>query len=129
MTQAAVRRMRPGGRIINISALASRHAAPSPMVPAYSMTKAALDAFTLWLAQDLGALNITANVIAPGPVETNINSQFLSKPETRKGIEEQTALGRSGSVEDIANVAGFLASTQSQWITGQYIAAAGGFRL
>ena len=83
MTQAAVRRMRPGGRIINISALASRHAAPSPMVPAYSMTKAALDAFTLWLAQDLGALNITANVIAPGPVETNINSQFLSKPETQ----------------------------------------------
>jgi len=48
------------------------------------MTKAALDAFTVGLAQDLGALNITANVIAPGPVETDINSQFLSQPEIRR---------------------------------------------
>jgi len=129
VTQAAIRRMRPGGRIINISSLASRHAAPSPMVPPYSMTKAALDALTLGLAQDLGPLNITANVIAPGPVETDINSQFLSRPEIRKGIEEQTALGRIGEVQDIANLARFLASSQSQWITGQYIAAAGGFHL
>ena len=129
VTQAAIRRMRPGGRIINISSLASRHAAPSPMVPPYSMTKAALDALTLGLAQDLGQLNITANVIAPGPVETDINSQFLSRPEIRKGIEEQTALGRIGEVQDIANLARFLASSQSQWITGQYIAAAGGFHL
>jgi len=129
VTQAAIRRMRPGGRIINISSLASRHAAPSPMVPPYSMTKAALDAFTLGLAQDLGPLNITANAIAPGPVETDINSQFLSRAEIRKGIEEQTALGRIGEVQDIANIARFLASSQSQWITGQYIAAAGGLRL
>jgi NAD(P)-dependent dehydrogenase (short-subunit alcohol dehydrogenase family) len=62
-------------------------------------------------------------------VETDINSQFLSRPEIRKGIEEQTALGRIGEVQDIANLARFLASSQSQWITGQYIAAAGGFHL
>ena len=92
MTQAAIRRIGAGGRIINISPLASRHAAPSPMVPPYSMTKAALDAFTLGLAQDLGPLNITANVLAPGPVETDINSQFFSKPGMRIGIDEQTAL-------------------------------------
>ena len=45
-------------------------------------------------------LNITANVIAPGAVETDINSQFLTRPEIRKGIEEQTALRRLGEVED-----------------------------
>ena len=45
-------------------------------------------------------LNITANVIAPGAVETDINSQFLTRPEIRKGIEEQTALQRLGEVED-----------------------------
>jgi NAD(P)-dependent dehydrogenase (short-subunit alcohol dehydrogenase family) len=93
------------------------------------MTKAALDAFTLGLAQDLGAQNITANTVAPGPVETDINSQFLSKPEIRKGIGQQTALRRVGDVEDIASVVRFLVSSQSRWITGQYIEAGGGFRL
>jgi 3-oxoacyl-[acyl-carrier protein] reductase len=129
MTQAAIRRMRPGGRIINISSLASRHAAPSPKVPPYGMTKAALDAFTLGLAHDLGALNTTANVIAPGSVETDINPRFLSQPEIRQGTEEQTALRRFGEVREIADLARFLASRRSKRITGHYIAAAGGFRL
>jgi len=99
------------------------------MVPPYSTTKPALDAFILGLAQDPGPLNITANVIAPVPVETDINSQFLSRPEIRKWIEEPTPLGRLGNVEDIANLARFLASAQGQSITGQYIAATGGYRL
>ena len=54
---------------------------------------------------------------------------ILEQPEIRKGIEEQTALDRIGEVQDIANLACLLASGQSQWVTCQYIAAAGGFRL
>jgi len=67
------------------------------MVPPYSTTKAALDAFTLGLAQDLGPLNITANVIAPVPVETDINLQLLSRPEIRKGIEDRPRLDASAT--------------------------------
>jgi len=129
VTQAAIARLREGGKIINISSLASRHASPSPFTAAYSMTKAALDAFTLALAQDLGQRKIVANTIAPGAVETDMNVQFLQKPEIRKVIEEQTALRRIGQAADIANVAAFLASDDNTWVTGQYIEAGGGFRL
>ncbi len=129
MTQAAISRLRDGGRIINISSVASRHASPTPMVPPYSMTKAALDAFTLGLAQDLGSRNITANTIAPATVETDMNARFISDPQVRKAIEAQTALGRIGEPRDIADVALFLAADESRWITGQYIEASGGFRL
>ena len=127
MTQAAIPRMRRGGRIINISSLASRHAAPSPMVPPYSMTKAALDAFTLGPAQDLGPLNIIANVIAPGAVETDINSQSLNKPEIRQGIEEQTALRRISEVKDIAELARFLASSKASGLPDSTSAPAAAF--
>jgi 3-oxoacyl-[acyl-carrier protein] reductase len=129
VTQAAIPRLRDGGKIINISSMASRHASPSPFTPPYSMTKAALDAFTLGLAQDLGQRNIIANTIAPGAVETDINAQFLRRPEIRKVIEEQTALRHIGEVTDIASVAAFLASDDNTWVTGQYIEASGGFRL
>lgn len=129
LTQFALPRLRDGGRIINISSTASRRATPSPVTAAYSMTKAALDAFTLALAQDLGRRKITVNTIAPGTVETDINAQFLQQPEVRNLIEGQTALGRIGEVADIAGVAAFLASADGGWITGQRIEASGGFRL
>lgn len=129
VTQSALSRLRDGGRIINISSTASRRATPSPVTAAYSMTKAALDAFTLALAQDLGRRKVTVNTIAPGAVETNINAAALQKPEVRMLIEGQTALGRIGVVTDIANVAAFLASDDGAWVTGQRIEASGGFRL
>jgi NAD(P)-dependent dehydrogenase (short-subunit alcohol dehydrogenase family) len=129
VTQAALSRLRDGGRVINISSTASRHASPTPMVAPYSMSKAALDAFTLALAQDLGPRQITANTIAPGAVETDMNSEHLQKPEVRDMIARSTALRRIGQVADIANAAALLASDDSAWITGQYIVADGGFRL
>ena len=127
--QFAIPRLRDGGRIVNISSLASRRASPSPMTPPYSMTKAALDALTLGVAQDLGQRRITVNTIAPGAILTDMNARFLNDLEVRKGIEAQTALRRIGKVEDIGNIVRFLASADSQWITGQYIEAGGGFKL
>ena len=116
--QFAIPRLRDGGRIVNISSLASRRASPSPMTPPYSMTKAALDALTLGVAQDLGQRRITVNTIAPGAILTDMNARFLNDLEVRKGIEAQTALRRIGKVEDIGNIVRFLASADSQWITG-----------
>ncbi len=129
MTQMALVRLRDRGRIINISSFASRHASPSPYTLTYSMTKGALDAFTVALAGDLGKRGITANTIAPATVETDMNRKFITDPKIRRGIEVETALGRIGRVDDIADVALFLASEESRWVTGQYIEATGGFRL
>ncbi|HMF09559.1 MAG TPA: SDR family oxidoreductase [Thermoanaerobaculia bacterium] len=129
VTQLALTRMREGGRIINISSVASRRATLSPIAVPYGMTKAALDAFTLGLAQDLGRRKITVNTIAPGVVQTDINAEALRPPEVRKMLEGQTALGRLGEATDIAGVAAFLASEESRWVTGQYIEVSGGLRL
>jgi 3-oxoacyl-[acyl-carrier protein] reductase len=127
VSQRAIPRLRDGGRIINISSLASRH--PSSKVAVYSMTKAALDALTGAMAAELGTRQITVNTIAPATVETDMNADMLRIPETRMFIARQTALGRVGEVDDIAGVAAFLASVDSAWVTGQYIEATGGFRL
>ncbi len=129
MTQLALSRMRDHGRVINISSFASRRASPSPYTLSYSMAKGALDAFTLGLAWDVGKRGITVNTIAPATVETDMNRKFIADPKIRQGIEAETALGRIGAVEDIADVALFLASEESRWVTGQYIEATGGFRL
>lgn len=128
MVQAALSRLRDGGRIINISSTASQHAA-RPIVVAYGMSKAALDAFTVSLAADLGRRGITANTIGPGAIETEMNVGMLSKEEARKAVISMTPLGRIGNVTDIANIAAFLASEEGGWVTGQYIAAAGGMGL
>lgn len=129
MTQMALPRMRDGGRIINISSFASRRASPSPYTLSYSMAKGALDAMTVALAGDLGKRGITVNTLAPATVETDINRKFITDPKVRRGIEAETALGRIGTVGDIADVALFLASEESRWVTGQYIEATGGFRM
>jgi NAD(P)-dependent dehydrogenase (short-subunit alcohol dehydrogenase family) len=128
LTQYALPRVRDGGRIINISSASSHNAAPPPVV-GYSMSKAALDAFTRALAADLGKRKITANTIAPGSTETEMNRESLNKPEARNVVIAMTALGRVGNVTDIANAVALLASEDSGWITGQYIEASGGLRL
>jgi NAD(P)-dependent dehydrogenase (short-subunit alcohol dehydrogenase family) len=128
VTQFALSRLRDGGRIINISSDASKGASP-PISVAYSMSKAALDAFTLSLAADLGKRQITANTIAPGATETEMNTHIFANADVRKSVAGMTALGRIGTPVDIANVVALLASADSAWITGQYIVASGGLRL
>ncbi|MEZ4864924.1 MAG: SDR family oxidoreductase [Caldilineaceae bacterium] len=128
VTQLAIPRLRDGGRIINISSDASKGASP-PISVAYSMSKAALDAFTLSLAANLGKCQITANTIAPGATATEMNAAMFDKPEVRQHLSDMTALGRVGTPTDIANAVALLASADSGWITGQYIVASGGLRL
>ena len=78
ITRLAIPRLSDGGRIINISSAVSRR--PSPRAGVYAMAKAALDAFAMALAADLGKRNITANVIAPGAIETDANAQAMKIP-------------------------------------------------
>jgi 3-oxoacyl-[acyl-carrier protein] reductase len=116
-----------GGSIVNISSVAARSAPATASV--YSATKAAVDAVTRSLAQELGPRRIRVNSINPGMVETEgVHSAGLSSSDFRKQIEAQTPLGRIGQPQDVAPAAVFLASGDSGWITGETLYIAGGFR-
>ncbi|MGV4988449.1 SDR family oxidoreductase [Streptomyces sp. NRAIS4] len=124
LVQEGLRRLRDGGRIINIGSAATRVSMPSSLV--YSMAKGALDALTHTLAGELGGRRITVNSVAPGFVKTDMNKQRWSTPEQEAAHAALSVFGRMGEPADIADIVAFLASDDSRWITGQCIDASGG---
>ncbi|MDC0765584.1 SDR family oxidoreductase [Streptomyces sp. HD] len=124
LTQRALPRMRDGGRIINISSLASRRAFPESV--AYAMSKGALDTMTLCLAKELGGRGITVNTVGPGFIETDMNARRRKTPEAAAALAERSLFNRIGRPSDVADVVAFLASDDSRWITGQYLDVSGG---
>lgn len=121
-------RMGKGGRIVNISSGVTRIAFPE--IIGYALTKGAIDAFTLTLAQHLGSRGITVNAVAPGVVDTDINAEWLrDNQEAIDGVTADVALGRVGQPEDIAKIVSFLVSEDGGWVTGQVIDATGGTHL
>ncbi|RVJ14768.1 SDR family NAD(P)-dependent oxidoreductase [Sinorhizobium medicae] len=127
MVQSALSRLSDGGRIINISSGLSTR--PQPMVPIYSMAKAAINNLTHALAMELGPRGIAVNAVAPGWTRTDMNAAVREDANTVKAIEADTAFGRFGETSDIAAVVAFLASDDARWVTGQVIEASGGYRL
>lgn len=127
ITQLALPRLNDGGRIINISSLSATLA--SPYAIAYGVAKGALDAFTLSLAQEVGARGITVNSVAPGVTLTRNNAHLQKDEAARERAVARIALGRLGKPDDVADVVGFLASHDGRWVTGQVIDASGGTAL
>ncbi|MFD1953198.1 SDR family oxidoreductase [Paenibacillus thailandensis] len=125
--QEAISRIRDGGRVIQLSSAVTRISLPS--IPAYTMSKGAINALTLSLANQLGTRAITINAIAPGFVATDMNAGMLQDPESRRFGAGFSIFGRWGEPADIADIAAFLASPDSRWITGQVIDASGGSHL
>ncbi len=127
-TQESLNHFGPnGGSVINISSVASVSAMPTTVV--YSATKSALDSVTRVLASELAGRKIRVNTIAPGGVETEgTHSAGVIGGDFEKQIIAGTPLGRIGQPSDIAQVAVFLASEDSGWLTGERITASGGFR-
>jgi 3-oxoacyl-[acyl-carrier protein] reductase len=117
------RRVRDGGRIINLSTSVIGNYFPAYGV--YSATKAAVEAMTHVLAKELGARGVTVNAVSPGPVATEL---FLAgrSDEFIERMTKDIPLGRLGQPDDIARVVSFLASPESGWINGQVIKANGG---
>jgi 3-oxoacyl-[acyl-carrier protein] reductase len=128
VTQAAVAQFSPnGGSIINISSVV---AAGAPQAAVYSATKGAVDTISASLAQELGPKKIRVNSLNPGMIETEgTHGAGFIDSDFQKQIESRTPLGRIGQPKDIATAAALLASEDSNWINGQSIHAAGGFRL
>ncbi len=126
-TQEAVKYMGEGGSIINISSLVGPMPAATGSV--YSATKAAVDAVTIALSQELGAKKIRVNSLNPGLVDTEgVRAVGFDKGDFRNMIESKTPLGRIAQPEDIARAAVFFASDDSGWVTGQTLILAGGLR-
>jgi 3-oxoacyl-[acyl-carrier protein] reductase len=115
-----------GGSVINISSVASEEAVPTASV--YSATKSAVDAVTRVLAAELGPRKIRVNAIAPGGVETEgTHAAGVIGSDFEKQMVARTALGRLGQPDDVARVAVFLASDDAAWLTGERLAASGGY--
>ncbi|MEE1941974.1 SDR family oxidoreductase [Streptomyces sp. TRM 70361] len=127
LVQRALKNLRDGGRIINVSSAATRIAYPESVV--YSMTKGALNTFTLALAKELGERGITVNAVSPGFVETDMNAARRATPEAEARLAAWSVFNRLGRPTDIADIVAFLASDASRWITGQCIDASGGSHL
>jgi 3-oxoacyl-[acyl-carrier protein] reductase len=116
-----------GGSVINVSSVVSELRLPNASV--YSSTKGALDAVTRSLSTELAGRKIRVNTIAPGGVETEgTHTAGIMGSDMEKSMISGTPLGRLGQPDDIARVAVFLASNDSQWLTGERIVASGGFR-
>lgn len=92
---------------------------------AYACTKAALVGLTRSLALELAPSHIRVNCVAPGVINTDM-VQVLGQ-ETLRDLAEQTPLGRLGTPEDVAHAVAFLASDKASFLTGQILAADGGF--
>lgn len=128
VTKLGLERQNDGGRVINISSGATRVALTD--IIGYSVTKGAVDTFTLTLAKHLGPRKITVNAVAPGVIDTDMNAAWLrGNDAARQSVAELSALGRVGQPSDVAEVVGFLASDASGWVTGQVIDATGGSAL
>ena len=125
LTQKCVPILNPGGRVINISTGTTRFSNPGYSV--YASMKGAIEVFTKYLAKELGARGIGANVVAPGPVETDFNNGFIrSNPNVKAGLSTLSPLGRVGAADDIGSVVAFLCTDDAKWINGQRIEVSGG---
>lgn len=109
--------------ILNISSMWGEVGASCEVV--YSTTKGGINLFTKSLAKEMALSNIRVNAIAPGVIDTKMNS-FLSD-EDKESLEGEIPMGRFGTTEEVAKMAGFLCSEEASYVTGQVIRVDGGF--
>ncbi|MGY6533091.1 SDR family NAD(P)-dependent oxidoreductase [Glycocaulis sp.] len=114
--------MNPGGSIISVGSILGDRA-PAPGLGAYCASKAAVQLLTKAAARELGRKGLRANVIQPGPIDTDMNP---ADGETADLQRMMVPLGRYGKADEIATVAVFLASDESSFVNGTTIDVAGG---
>lgn len=125
LTQKTLPLMNDGGGIVNVSSGLTRVSLPRSS--AYACMKGAVEVFTRYLAKELGARGIRANVIAPGAILTDFGGGHLRASEqSQKMVSELTALGRTGEADDIGGVVAFLCTDDAKWVNGQRIEVSGG---
>jgi NAD(P)-dependent dehydrogenase (short-subunit alcohol dehydrogenase family) len=113
-----------GGAVVNITSISGLRA--STLRVAYGTSKAALAQLTLQQAAELGEIGIRVNAVAPGPVATKL-AMAVHSPEIIAAYHDALPLNRYGKEEEIASAINFLLSDKASFITGQILAADGGF--
>ena len=121
-TQAALKHMEDGGRIIMIGSSVGERMMTPGLVP-YSATKGAVKMFTQGLSREVGNRGITVNNIQPGPINTDLNPAAGEWAAPQKAA---TALNRYGSVDDVAALVAFVAGPEASYITGANLTVDGG---
>jgi 3-oxoacyl-[acyl-carrier protein] reductase len=121
-TQAALKHMNKGGRIIMIGSCVGERMMTPGLVP-YSATKGAVKMFTQGLSREVGGRGITVNNIQPGPIDTDLNPAAGDWAAPQKAA---TALGRYGTVDEVAALVAFVAGPEAAYITGANLTVDGG---
>ncbi|WP_206958301.1 3-oxoacyl-ACP reductase family protein [Trinickia acidisoli] len=123
--QAAARHMGEGGRIITIGSCNAERV-PLPGSALYAMSKSALIGLTKGIARDLGPRGITANLVQPGPIDTDMNPADGAHADSLRAL---MALGHYGNGEDIGGFVAYLASDEGRFITGAALTIDGGYNI
>jgi len=121
-THAALKHMNNNGRIINIGSCVGERMMTPGLVP-YSATKGAIKMFTQGLSREVGNRGITVNNVQPGPINTDLNPAAGDWAAPQIAV---TALGRYGTVDEVAALVSFVASPESSYITGANLTVDGG---
>jgi 3-oxoacyl-[acyl-carrier protein] reductase len=121
-TQAALKHMKRGGRIVTIGSCLGERVMTPGLVP-YSATKGAVKIFSQALSRELGSRGITVNNVQPGPIDTDLNPAAGEWAAPQKA---NTALDRYGSVDEVAALVAFVAGPESSYITGANLTVDGG---
>ncbi|KAB8311975.1 SDR family oxidoreductase [Rouxiella chamberiensis] len=125
LTQKLLPLMADGGRILNISSGLARFALPGSS--AYAIMKGAIEVLTRYQAKELGARGITANVLAPGAIETDFSGGMVrDNPQVNQIVSANTALGRAGLPDDIGGMVALMLSDEAGWMNAQRVEASGG---
>ena len=128
LTQKALLHLNDDGGIVNISTGLARFSYPAS--GAYASMKGAVEVLTRYLAKELGARGINANVVAPGAIATDFSGgRVRDNEEVNKAVAGVTALGRVGLPEDIGGVVAFLCTPEAKWINAQRIEVSGGMNI
>jgi 3-oxoacyl-[acyl-carrier protein] reductase len=123
----AGRHLREGGSLVQISSLNGRQ--PAAGMSAYCAAKAGLSMLTQVAALEMGPRGIRVNAVAPGYVHTPLTAAAASVPGVVEDYVDNTAIGRAGTPEDIANAVVYLCSPGSSWLTGEVLDINGGAHL
>jgi 3-oxoacyl-[acyl-carrier protein] reductase len=121
-TQAALKHLKNGGRIITIGSCVGERMM-TPGLVAYSATKGAVKMFTQGLSREVGQRGITVNNVQPGPIDTDLNPAAGDWAAPQKAA---TALNRYGTVDEVASLVAFVAGPEASYITGANLTVDGG---